>query len=112
MSDFDGSHYGKLPWIKFNQDIPVDYEWYRNEGRKKEYTLFSKAEYEATSILSLFADLQYRYIDYRFTGADDDMADLTSNHYFSFSIQKQEFLSNQMTTINSTHLLLWEIVNH
>ena len=84
MSDFDGSHYGKLPWIKFNQDIPVDYEWYRNEGRKKEYTLFSKAEYEATSILSLFADLQYRYIDYRFTEADDDMADLTSNHYFSF----------------------------
>ena len=83
-SDFDGSHYGKLPWVKFNQNIPIDYEWYRNEGRKKEYNFFSKAEYQANNIVSLFADLQYRYIDYRFTGTDDDMADLTSNHYFSF----------------------------
>ncbi len=83
-SDFDGSHYGKLPWVKYNQDIPTDYEWYRNVGRKKEFNFFSKAEYQVNSIVSLFADLQYRYIDYRFTGTDDDVADLTSNHYFSF----------------------------
>lgn len=83
-SDFDGSHYGTLPWVKYNQDIPEDYEWYRNEGRKKEISFFSKAEYQVNDIVSLFADLQYRYIDYRFTGIDDDMVDLTSNHYFSF----------------------------
>ena len=83
-SDFDGSHYGTLPWVKYNQDIPANYEWYRNEGRKKEVNFFTKAEYQVNDIVSLFADLQYRYIDYRFTGIDDDMADLTSNHYFSF----------------------------
>lgn len=83
-SDFDGSHYGKLPWVKFNQDIPVDYEWYRNKGIKKEYNFFTKAEYQVTDMVSLFADMQYRYIDYRLTGTDDDMADLTSNHYYSF----------------------------
>ncbi len=83
-SDFDGSHYGKLPWVKYNQDITADYEWYRNEGIKKEFNFFTKAEYQINDIVSLYADLQYRYIDYRFTGTDDDMADLTSNHYFSF----------------------------
>ena len=83
-SDFDGSHYGRLPWVKYNQDIPENYEWYRNSAKKKEFNFFTKAQYQLNDIVSLFADLQYRYIDYRMTGIDDDMADLTSNHYFSF----------------------------
>ena len=83
-SDFDGSHYGRLPWVKYNQNIAENHEWYRNEGNKQEINFFTKAEYQVTDKVSLFADLQYRYIDYRMTGTDDDMADLTSNHYYSF----------------------------
>ena len=83
-SDFDGSHYGRLPWIKYNNNIAENHEWYRNEGKKQEINFFSKAEYQLNNKFSLFADLQYRYIDYRMTGTDDDMADLTSNHYYSF----------------------------
>ena len=83
-SDFDGSHYGRLPWIKYNQNIAENHEWYRNEGNKQEINFFTKAEYQVTDKVSLFADLQYRYIDYRMTGTDDDMADLTSNHSYSF----------------------------
>lgn len=83
-SDFDGSHYGRLPWVKFNENIPENYEWYRNDGRKKEINFFTKAEYQLNSKVSLFGDIQYRYIDYRITGIDDDSADLTSNHYYSF----------------------------
>ncbi|MDD4246153.1 MAG: TonB-dependent receptor [Dysgonamonadaceae bacterium] len=83
-SDFDGSHYGKLPWIKYNQNIPENYEWYRNKGVKKEISFFTKAEYQLNDKISLYGDVQYRYIDYRMEGTDDDMADLTSNHYYSF----------------------------
>ena len=84
LSDFDGNHYGRLPWVKYNKDIIANYEWYRNEAKKKEYNFFTKAEYQLNEMVSLFADLQYRYIDYRMTGTDDDMQNLTSNHYFSF----------------------------
>ncbi len=83
-SDFDGSHYGRLPWVKYNENIAENHQWYRNDGRKKEINFFTKAEYQLNSRVSLFGDLQYRYIDYRMTGTDDDMADLTSNHYYSF----------------------------
>lgn len=83
-SDFDGSHYGRLPWIKYNNNIEENHEWYRNEGVKKEINFFTKAEYQLNNKISLFGDLQYRYIDYRMTGTDDDEADLTSNHYYSF----------------------------
>ncbi|MGV8963003.1 MAG: TonB-dependent receptor [Candidatus Saccharimonadaceae bacterium] len=84
LSDFDGNHYGRLPWVKYNKDIIANYEWYRNEAKKKEYNFFTKAEYQLNEMVSLFADLQYRNIDYRMTGTDDDMQNLTSNHYFSF----------------------------
>lgn len=83
-SDFDGSHYGRLPWIKYNNNIAENHEWYRNEGNKQEINFFTKADYQLNDKLSLFADLQYRYIDYRMTGTDDDEEDLTSNHYYSF----------------------------
>lgn len=81
---FDGSHYGRLVWVKHNQDIANGYEWYRNEADKKDMNVYLKAEYRPTDNLSLFAEIQERYIDYRMKGIDDDLADLTNNNYYNF----------------------------
>jgi iron complex outermembrane receptor protein len=81
---YDGDHYGKLPWIKHAGTIPVNYEWYRNVGEKSEVNLFTKAEYQLNQKLSLFGDLQYRHIDYRFSGMDDDGMDLTGDFTYDF----------------------------
>lgn len=83
-SYYDGDHYGKLPWIKHAATIPVNYEWYRNVGEKSEVNLFTKAEYQLNQKLSLFGDLQYRHIDYRFSGMDDDGMDLTGDFTYDF----------------------------
>lgn len=83
-SDYDGNHYGRLPWVKFNQDIPKNYEWYRNVGRKSEVSLFTKAEFQLNEKLSLFGDLQYRRVDYRFSGLDDDLMALTGDFNYNF----------------------------
>lgn len=83
-SFYDGDHYGKLPWIKFNQNIPEGHEWYRNTGKKGEFNFFAKAEYRPGEKVSLFGDLQYRHIDYDFSGIDDDLADITSHFEYSF----------------------------
>ncbi|MFA7140219.1 MAG: TonB-dependent receptor plug domain-containing protein, partial [Proteiniphilum sp.] len=78
-SFYDGDHFGRLPWIKQKQNIPADYEWYRNTGRKSEVNCFTKAEYQLNEKLSLFGDLQYRRVGYRFSGMDDDQMDLTGD---------------------------------
>src|SRR5690554_3695459 len=80
-SYYDGDHYGKLPWIKHTEDPASDYgyEWYRNVGRKSEINLFTKAEFQLNEKLSLFGDIQYRHIDYNFSGMDDDLMDLTGD---------------------------------
>ncbi len=85
---YDGNHFGKLPWIKYwEKDNATDletFEWYRNKGRKGEFNLFAKAEYRLTEQLALFGDLQYRRIDYDFSGTDDDLADLTHRFEYNF----------------------------
>ncbi len=83
-SYYDGDHYGRLPWIKHNGAIPLNHEWYRNVGKKRETNLFAKAEYQPNEKLSLFGDLQYRHIGYRFTGIDDDLMDLTGHFKYDF----------------------------
>ena len=84
VSSFVGDHYGELKWSKLNQNIPANYEWYRNDANKKEFNIFTKGSYRVTNGLSVFGDLQYRYIDYRMKGIDDDLQDITNNNYFSF----------------------------
>lgn len=83
-SFYDGDHYGRLPWIKHNENIPVNYEWYRNRGKKSEVNIFTKAEYQLNEKVSLFGDLQYRRVGYRFSGMDDDQMDLTGDFYYNF----------------------------
>lgn len=84
VSYYDGDHYGNILWTKYNENIPANYEWYRNDAQKKDFNIFAKATYAINSRFSLFGDMQYRYVDYRMKGLDDDFADIKNNNYYSF----------------------------
>lgn len=84
ISSFDGDHYGKLKWVKFNNNIGNNYEWYRNDAKKEEFSVFGKVSYLLVDNLSVYGDLQYRYIDYRMSGLDDDLEDITHRNHYSF----------------------------
>lgn len=85
---YDGNHFGSLPWIKWvapeNRDRLRNYEWYRNKGVKQEGNVFAKVEYAATPRLTLFGDLQGRFISYKFSGIDDDLATLDNHYTYNF----------------------------
>ncbi len=83
-SFYDGDHYGRLPWIKHTKEIPGNYEWYRNMGKKTEVNFFTKAEYQLNEKLSFFGDIQYRHITYHFSGIDDDRMDLAGKFNYNF----------------------------
>jgi iron complex outermembrane receptor protein len=51
---------------------------------KKDFNLYAKYNYELAENLNLFADLQYRAIDYQIDGIDDDLRDLNQTHKFEF----------------------------
>lgn len=83
-SYYNGAHFGKLPWVKYSQNIAPDYEWYRNMGRKSEFSMFAKSEYQITDYLSAFGDIQYRHVNYSFDGIDDDLAALEKDLVYDF----------------------------
>ena len=81
---YDGAHYGKIKWMKFASNSDINYQWYDGKGLKTDFNIFGKINYQFTSRLNLFADLQYRTINYQITGIDDDLRDIGQEHNFNF----------------------------
>jgi iron complex outermembrane receptor protein len=62
-----GNHYGKIIWAK-EGGIEKDFKWYDLDANKNDLNLYIKWQQNAGRKLSLFADLQYRHIDYTING--------------------------------------------
>jgi iron complex outermembrane recepter protein len=81
---YKGDHYGNIIWARYVGDADHDHEWYRNDGLKKDLNFYGKYNYQITENVNLFADLQYRRIDYTINGIDDDLRDISMDHDFNF----------------------------
>ena len=80
---YSGDHYGKIIWTSVGT-FEKGLQWYWNNGTKKEFNIYSKANYSLNEKLSVFGDLQYRFISYDMTGEDDDLKDLGQQHRYHF----------------------------
>lgn len=84
LSYYDGDHVGRMLWSKYNASIPNNYEWYDNNGKKTDGSLYLKAEYYLTPKLLLFGDLQGRYVNYNLRGPDKDFVELDKKLHYTF----------------------------
>lgn len=83
-SVYDGRHFGNIIWAQYLGDVPPNYEWYRGTGNKKDFNIYGKYKRQMGEKFNLFADLQYRHINYEITGIDDDLRDISQQHKFDF----------------------------
>lgn len=79
---YDGDHFGIINWAEYG--MPLNYRWYENNGNKQYYNAFISANYELNRHLNLFAEMQYRHINYSIEGIHDDLNDVTQQHLFNF----------------------------
>ena len=63
---YEGRHYGFVKWAQYN--IPADYKWYSLNANKTDVNFYLKAQQDITKDLSLFADMQYRIVEYQMNG--------------------------------------------
>ena len=84
VSYYDGDHYGRILWVKYNENIPKNHEWSRNDAQKQDYNAFTKAEYQLNGLLSVFGDMQYRFVDYKMKGMDYDLIDIANENSYNF----------------------------
>ena len=100
-----GDHFGTLHYLEDSLILPVNYEYYRNNAHKTDANIYAKANWRiinrAQEKLSLYADLQYRYVRYERNGMnDEDMTNLPLEVDFHFFNPKAG-----LTYQNRGHLL-------
>ena len=81
---YDGDHFGNVIWAQYPGDVAPNYEWYRGAGLKKDFNIYGKFSCQLLEKLNFFTDLQYRYINYKITGIDNDLRDIAQEHDFNF----------------------------
>jgi len=68
---YRGAHFGEVVWAQISPNQALPDRYYENDGIKTEYHLYSRMEWEARPNWHLFGDLQYRSVDYRFEGLNN-----------------------------------------
>ncbi|WP_342769435.1 TonB-dependent receptor [Mucilaginibacter oryzae] len=68
-NEYRGGHYGNIIYSENSLGVGPNYEYYRNEATKKDFNIFGRAEWHVEKFL-LYADMQYRHINYTFYGID------------------------------------------
>ena len=72
LNRYRGNNFGKVTWVKnYIGNLSPEHEYYRNKSKKTDGNIYLKANYDLTSTLSAYADLQYRHIDYTIDGVND-----------------------------------------
>jgi iron complex outermembrane receptor protein len=67
---YDGDHFGEIIWAEVNT-IPIEHQYYFNNGDKRDFNIFLKTNYQVTDKLNAFIDLQYRKISYDASGNEN-----------------------------------------
>ena len=71
LNRYDGAHFGNVIFAR-NYPLPLkDFEYYRNNGQKTDGNVYLKGAYRPVRWLSIFGDLQYRYVGYTISGTND-----------------------------------------
>ena len=91
-NNYTGHHWGNITYVRdslYPYNLPYDYEYYRSRGDKLDINTYLKANWRvinrAKEKLTLYGDLQYRYVHYRIDGInDEDLQPIPVNETFHF----------------------------
>lgn len=73
LNNYKGHHWGQVIWVR-NYVGPLNpmQEYYRNVAEKLDFNIYARANVAIWNGLSGYADLQYRYIDFKINGMSDN----------------------------------------
>jgi iron complex outermembrane receptor protein len=80
---YDGDHFGEVLWSETG-NMPHEHRYYFNTGDKRDFNTFLKLNYQLLEKLNVFADLQYRRIDYAVSGTENDLNTIGVDATFHF----------------------------
>jgi iron complex outermembrane receptor protein len=78
VNQYEGDHFGYVKWVKGyagDKAFSPNHEYYRSTGKKTDANIYLKGNYQFTSQLNFYGDLQYRFIDYNIQGKNSSWDD-------------------------------------
>lgn len=72
LNNYWGDHWGEVIWVKnYVGNLLSNSEYYRNTVSKWDGNVYLKANYELSTKLNVYADVQYRGVSYQLHGKND-----------------------------------------
>ncbi len=96
FNKYDGDHFGEVIWAQYGSTSNKD-KFYDNTGNKIDFNVYAKADYSFGDNWSLYADIQYRNVNYKVKGIDEGPVPInfTDNHnFFNPKVGINYFLDN------------------
>jgi iron complex outermembrane recepter protein len=81
---YEGDHFGEIIWSEIAIDNEIDFRYYDNVGQKSGVNVYLKSNYQISKKINLFGDLQYRNVDYKTSGVDNDLRTISIDETFNF----------------------------
>ena len=84
-STYSGDHFGEVIWARqFGKNNSVRDRYYDGNGKKIDFSIFTKASYIINKNLEFYGDLQLRNINYKTNGFTSDLVNMILDESYSF----------------------------
>lgn len=90
-NNYVGTHFGEIIWAEFASNGSLNHRYYNDTADKKDFNVFVKANYLITQKLNLFADVQYRTVNYSFLGFNSQLMNVNQTAVLNFVNPKVGF---------------------
>ncbi len=76
---YEGGHFGQVIWARFASQSELGDKYYDNSATKYDGNIFAKANYQISSKISLFGDLQLRNVLYKIDSPETGLVNANFN---------------------------------
>ncbi|WP_198664874.1 TonB-dependent receptor [Lewinella sp. IMCC34191] len=83
-NEYLGGHYGEVIWARHAGDSEIRERYYDNDGTKRDFNNYLRANYKVRDDVSIYLDGQVRHVNYEFLGLDENLALLEQDAALTF----------------------------
>lgn len=84
ISHYDGDHFGEVVWARYASQSNIRDRYYEGNGKKNDFSVFSKATYKLNDRFQLYGDLQLRNVNYETSGINSNLTEFLVDENYTF----------------------------
>src|SRR5690606_22276707 len=80
-NNYEGDHFGDIIWARYASQSEIRDRYYDDNSKKSDFNTYAKVTYSPIGKVSLFGDIQYRYVSYQANGDETGLVDDDFNFF-------------------------------